>query len=135
MDAQIKVYEPKDDDDAGTKEFKAKLTKQLTAHKDELEKIQGKTDFARGLEQRIQDEKAKLEAVIGTGGEMEQVQDKDTGKMVWKVKGVGKDGELALVRLAEGQVREESQILLGWKKRLDARVQELEKPAVTATQP
>ncbi len=135
VDAQIKVYEPKEDDDPGTKAFKTNLVNRLTEHKNQLEAIQGQTDFARGLEQRIQEEKTKLEGVVGTGGEMESVQDKASGKMVWKVKTLGKDGELALVQLAQGQVREESQILLGWNKRLKARIDELGKPAVTTVKP
>ena len=118
VDAQLKVYEPKPDDDPGTKALKLKLTKLLTDHKRQLEDVKGPTNFARGLDQRIQDEKAKLKGITNP----HPLKDEQLG-------------EMELVTLAEGQVRADSQLLSIRKKELEKRVQELEKPAVTTSRP
>ncbi len=137
-DDQITALKPDPMDDPDTKAFKEKLVKQLTDHKMELSAIKGKTDFARGLDQRIQDEEAKLTGIVGEGAEMEEAQ--ENGKAVWRVKvrpdgWKPKDGEMALVELAKGQVQADSELLKIRKKELQARKQELEKPAVTTTRP
>ncbi len=117
VDAQLKTYEPNPDDDADTAALKQKLTKLLTDHKQELENIKGPTDFARGLDQRIQDEKAKLRGITNP----HPLKDEQLG-------------EIEVVKLAEGQVRADSQLLRIRKAELEKRVQELEKPAVTTNQ-
>ncbi len=118
VDAQLKVYEPKPGDDAATAALKAKLTQLLTDHKKQLLEVKGPTDFARGLDQRIADEKAKLKGITNP----HPMKDEPLG-------------EVDLVKLAEGQVRADSQLLSIRKKELEKRVEELEKPAVTTTKP
>ncbi len=118
VDAQLKVYEPKPGDDAGTAALKAKLTQLLTEHKKQLLDVKGPTNFARGLDQRIQDEKAKLKGITNP----HPMKDEQLG-------------ETEVVKLAEGQVRADSQLLSIRKRELEKRVEELEKPAVTTTNP
>ncbi|HVS34152.1 MAG TPA: hypothetical protein VMS17_01140 [Gemmataceae bacterium] len=140
VDDEIKALAPKADDDEDTKTYKNKLIDMLTKHRGDLEALKGATAFARGLDQRIRDEKAKLEGVIGVGGEMASAQ--ENGKTVWKVK-VGddgkrvmtNDGEMALVQMAKGLVQVDYELLQSRKLQLEARKKQLEKPAVTATTP
>jgi hypothetical protein len=87
------------------------LEKKDTLLTEELNGVKDK----RGLDQRIKDEKVKQ-----TGP---YVKDEPV-----KLGGVA--AEMELVLLAEGQVRADSQLLQLRKKSLEARVKELEKPAV-----
>ena len=108
IDAQLKAYEPKADDDAGTAALKQKLTDLLTKHKEHVLDLQGATNFARGLDQRVQDEKAKQKDLAD---------------------------ELKLVLLAEGQVRADSQLLAIRNKELHARVDFLKNLAGKTSKP
>jgi hypothetical protein len=86
------------------------LAKKDTALTEELNGTKDK----RGLDQRIKDERVKQ---VGPYIKDEPV----------KVGGIA--AEMELVRLAEGQVRADSQLLQLRKKSLEARIKELEKPA------